>query len=70
LVPVPEVASLAELKERIAAIDLGEDDRILRGQLTQHRVQLRRRGRSAGTEDFDCGLTLTPKVGRDSRDLL
>lgn len=70
LVPVPEVESLAELNEKIAAIDLAEDERVLHGQ----RVTI---GFNFSTEadllapvpfeDFDTGTTLTPKVGRDAR---
>lgn len=70
LVPVPEVETLAELNERLAAIDAAEDARHVHGA-----------GQSIGerfaaeqgllaplpTEEFDYGLTLTPTVRRDSR---
>ncbi|MGH3738179.1 MAG: IS21/IS408/IS1162 family transposase, partial [Micromonosporaceae bacterium] len=69
-VPVPEVASLAELNERLEEADAAEDARHVDG-----------RARSIGadfaveaplltplpTEAFDCALTLTPKVDRYSR---
>lgn len=70
LVPVPEVASLAELNETVAGIDLAEENRVLHGQRVSVGFKFRE---EAGVleqlpfDDFDCGLTLTPKVGRDSR---
>ncbi|MBB5155986.1 IS21 family transposase [Saccharopolyspora phatthalungensis] len=70
LVPVPEVASLTELNEKIAAIDLAEDERILHGQRVSigfnfaHEAELLA---PVPFEEFDTGSTLTPKVGRDSR---
>jgi transposase len=70
LVPVPEVDTLAELNERIAAIDAAEDGRQLLGSPatigfnfaveTEHLNPL-------PADDFDCGITLTPTVRRDSR---
>ncbi|MGA5305911.1 IS21 family transposase [Nucisporomicrobium flavum] len=67
LVPVPEVATLAELNERIAVIDRAEDDRRL-----EHRV--RTIGQDFGVEQpllaslpaepFEPARQLTPKVNR------
>ncbi|MGH3430535.1 MAG: IS21 family transposase, partial [Mycobacteriales bacterium] len=70
LVPVPEVTSLDELNERIAAIDLAEEDRVLHGQRVSVGLKFRDEADLLGPvpfDDFDCGLTLTPKVGRDAR---
>lgn len=70
LVPVPEVASLAELNEKIAQIDLAEDDRLLHGQRVSVGFNFRAEADLLAPvpfEAFDCGVTLTPKVGRDSR---
>ncbi|WTY52362.1 IS21 family transposase [Micromonospora sp. NBC_01412] len=70
LVPVPEVETLDELNERIAAIDKAEDNRHVHGRPTSI-------GFDFATEqdllaplpddEFDCGITLTPTVRRDSR---
>jgi transposase len=70
LVPVPEVASLADLNERIVAIDLAEEDRVLHGQRVSVGFKFREEADLLGPlpfDDFDCGVTLTPKVGRDAR---
>jgi hypothetical protein len=70
LVPVPDVASLAELNERIAEIDAAEDERILHGRLTSVGFNYRSEADELAPlpgEDFECGLTLTPKVDRSSR---
>jgi transposase len=70
LVPVPQVASLAELNERIAEIDLAEENRVLHGQRVSVGFNFREEAELLGPlpdEEFDCGLTLTPKVGRDAR---
>jgi len=70
LVPVPDVADLAELNERIAGIDAAEDDRVLHGRNVSIGFDFRAEADLLGplpAEEFDCGLTLTPKVGRDSR---
>jgi transposase len=70
LVPVPEVASLEELNARLTKIDEAEDERILRGKLTtvgfNCRVEADELAPLPG-EDFECGITLTPKVDRTSR---
>lgn len=70
LVPVPDVASLAELNERIAGIDAAEDERLLHGRLTSvgfnYLIEAGDLAPLPG-EDFECGLTLTPKVDRSSR---
>ncbi|WP_438874440.1 Mu transposase domain-containing protein, partial [Streptomyces griseoloalbus] len=70
LVPVPEVASLEELNEKIAHIDVAEDDRILHGRLTSIGFNFVTETDSLAPlpfEDFECGITLTPKVDRTSR---
>ncbi|MFD4248036.1 IS21 family transposase [Streptomyces sp. NPDC058525] len=70
LVPVPEVASLEELNEKIAGIDMAEDERILRGKLTSIGFNFRLEEDELTPlpgEDFECGITLTPKVDRSSR---
>ena len=70
LVPVPDVASLDVLNERIAEIDAAEDERILHGKLTSvgfnYGIEAAELAPLPG-EDFECGLTLTPKVDRSSR---
>lgn len=70
LVPVPEVASLDELNERIAVIDLAEDDRVLHGQRVSVGFKFREEADLLARlpfDDFDCGVTLTLKVARDAR---
>jgi transposase len=70
LVPVPEVNSLEELNERIAAIDTAEDERILHGRLTSVGFNFVTESETLAPlpfEDFECGITLTPKVDRTSR---
>lgn len=70
LVPVPDVAGLDELNERIATIDLAEEDRVLHGQRVSVGFHFREEAELLGPlpiDDFDCGVTLTPKVGRDAR---
>lgn len=70
LVPVPEVGSLDELNARIAEIDRAEDERVLFGHNTSVGFRFREEAgllRPLPAEEFDCGLTLTPKVWRDSR---
>jgi transposase len=70
LVPVPEVDLLAELNERLAEIDAAEDARHIDSRPTSvgHDFQV-----EAGLlaplpgGEFDCGLTLSPLVGRDAR---
>ncbi|MFF0790389.1 IS21 family transposase [Streptomyces spiralis] len=70
LVPVPEVTTLEVLNAKIAEIDAGEDERILAGRLTTvgfnfftEADQLAR----LPLEEFECGITMTPKVDRSSR---
>ncbi|WP_051160004.1 Mu transposase domain-containing protein [Streptomyces sp. FXJ7.023] len=70
LVPVPDVASLEELNARLATIDEAEDERMLRGKLTSIGFNFRietEELRPLPTEEFECGITLTPKVERTSR---
>jgi transposase len=70
LVPVPDVASLAELNEKIAAIDAAEDTRILSGRLTTIGFNFTSEKDELlplPFEEFECGITLTPKVDRSSR---
>ncbi|MFN2536095.1 MAG: IS21 family transposase [Pseudonocardiaceae bacterium] len=70
LVPVPEVASLAELNATIAEIDAREDARHVHGHPTSIGFNFAIEAEVLGPvpgEEFDTGLTLTPKVGRDSR---
>jgi hypothetical protein len=70
LVPVPDVASLAELNEKIAAIDSAEDTRILSGRLTTIGFNFTSEKDELlplPFEEFECGITLTPKVDRSSR---
>jgi len=70
LVPVPEVDTLAELNDRLAAIDRAEDDRHVHGNNVSIGVSFaaeRQLLNSLPGEDFDCGITLTPTVRRDSR---
>jgi transposase len=70
LVPVQDVASLTELNERLAEIDLAEEDRVLHGRRVSVGFCFREEADLLDplpVDEFDCGLTLTPKVGRDSR---
>jgi transposase len=70
LVPVPEVATLAGLNERLAVIDAAEDARHVHGNTASigERFAAERDLLSPlPGEEFDCGITLTPKVRRDSR---
>ncbi|MFB9739403.1 IS21 family transposase [Streptomyces thermocoprophilus] len=70
LVPVPDVASLEELNARLATIDEAEDERMLRGKLTTIGFNFRIEAEELGplpAEEFECGITLTPKVERTSR---
>lgn len=70
LVPVPEVASLEELNEKIAAIDVAEDERVLQGKLTSVGFNFVSDADALATlpfDDFECGIRLTPKVDRTSR---
>jgi transposase len=70
LVPVPEVESLAELNATIAEIDLAEEDRVLHGRNVSVGYAFHEEIEQLATlpgEDFDCGVTLTPRVSRDAR---
>jgi transposase len=70
LVPVPEVESLAELNAAIARIDLAEEARVLHGRNVSVGYAFREETEQLAPlpgEDFDCGVTLTPRVSRDSR---
>lgn len=70
LVPMPKVASLAELNERLAAYDLADDQRRI-----GHRPQTvgvdyafeKPLLRPLPAERFETGLTLTPRVDRHAR---
>jgi hypothetical protein len=70
LVPVPDVASLDELNETIAAIDRDEDERILHGRLTTIGFNFAVEADNLAPlpdEDFECGLVLNPLVSKNSR---
>lgn len=70
LVPVPEVTDLDELNEKITAIDLAEEDRVLHDRRVSVGFCFREETDLLAPlpfDDFDCGVTLTPKVGRDAR---
>jgi len=70
LVPVPAVDTLDELNERLAAIDEAEDERHIHGRNTSIGFNFAVEQEllaSLPSEDFDCGITLTPTVRRDSR---
>lgn len=70
LVPVPEVGSLAELNERLAAIDAREDERVVEGAKIPVRIAFAAETpllRALPDDDFDCGVTLTPIVRPNAR---
>jgi hypothetical protein len=70
LVPVPEVETLAELNEQLAAIDAAEDARHVHGKTASIGECFAAEQELLAplpSEEFDCGLTLTPTVRRDSR---
>ncbi|WP_194235871.1 IS21 family transposase, partial [Streptomyces sp. CB01881] len=70
LVPPPAVDSLAELNERLAAIDIAEDARHIHGRPTSIGFDFeaeRDRLRPLPADDYDCGIDLTPVVARNSR---
>ncbi|MFJ7278497.1 Mu transposase domain-containing protein [Kitasatospora sp. NPDC098663] len=70
LVPPPQVESLAELNERLAAIDVAEDARHIHGRPTSIGFDFeaeRERLRPLPADDYDCGIDLTPTVARNSR---
>jgi transposase len=70
LVPVPDVDSLAVLNERLAGIDAAEDSRLIAGAVLSVGAAFAVEAPLlAGLPDdeFDCGITLTPTVSRNSR---
>lgn len=70
LVPVPEVDTIEELNERLAAIDRAEDNRHVHGSDTSIGVNFAAEAdllAGLPVDDFDPGITLTPTVRRDSR---
>lgn len=70
LVPVPEVTSLDELNAKVAEIDLAEEERVRYGQQVSVGFKFREERELLAPlpfDEFDCGVTLTPKVGRDAR---
>ncbi|MGH3681713.1 MAG: IS21 family transposase [Natronosporangium sp.] len=70
LVPVPEVDTLAELNESLAAIDKAEDARHVHGRPTSIGAAFAAEAQllvPLPADEFDCGVTLTPTVRRDSR---
>lgn len=70
LVPVPDADTLAELNQRLAVIDEGEDERVVHGARAPIRVTFAAEApllRPLPADDFDTGLTLTPTVSRSSR---
>jgi hypothetical protein len=70
LVPVPDVDSLDELNDLLAAIDKAEDERIADGATVPVRVGFAAEVpllRALPADEFDCGLSLTPTVNSRSR---
>ncbi|MEU6184246.1 IS21 family transposase [Streptomyces coeruleorubidus] len=70
LVPVVEVDSLDDLNERLAEVDEAENDRVLQGKLTSIGFNFTAEQEELAplpVDDFECGLTLHPKVDRSSR---
>ncbi|MFF1916274.1 hypothetical protein ACFVYE_32745 [Streptomyces sp. NPDC058239] len=70
LVPVPDVVSLEALNDRLREIDAEEDERMLSGRLTSvgfNFVSETDLLLPLPFEEFECGITLTPKVDRSSR---
>ncbi|MEV6748933.1 hypothetical protein AB0N21_31845 [Streptomyces sp. NPDC051080] len=70
LVPPPEVETLAELNERLAAIDLAEDARHVHGRPTSIGFDFeaeRELLRPLPADGYDCGIDLTPVVQRNGR---
>jgi len=67
---VPDVATLAGLNERLAVIDAAEDARHVHGSaasIGERFAAERDLLAPLPGEEFDCGITLTPTVRRDSR---
>jgi transposase len=70
LVPVPDVATLEELNEKIEVIDQAEDARVIHGRTTSIGFDFEFERPSLVPlpgEEYECGLTLTPTVSRDAR---
>lgn len=70
LVPVPEVDTLAELNEKIEQIEIAEDVRHIDNRPTSVGFDFDYEAPLPAPlpfEDFDIGLTLTPKVDKTSR---
>ncbi|MFI9076798.1 IS21 family transposase [Streptomyces sioyaensis] len=70
LVPPPQVESLAELNERLAAIDMAEDARHVHGRPTSIGFDFEAERACLGplpADGYDCGLDLTPTVHRNGR---
>jgi transposase len=70
LVPVPEVETVDELNERLAAIDKAEDNRHIHGNTTSIGFNFAAEAELLAplpADDFEYGITLTPTVRRDSR---
>ncbi|MFF2655710.1 IS21 family transposase [Streptomyces sp. NPDC058045] len=70
LVPPPQVETLAELNERLAAIDVAEDARHVHGRPTSIGFdfeQERELLRPLPADGYDCGIDLTPVVARNGR---
>lgn len=69
-VPVPEVSSLAELNERLAAADEAEDARHVDGRAASIGADFAVEAPALGplpTDGFDCTLSLSPRVDRYAR---
>lgn len=70
LVPVPKVATMAELNERLAAYDAADDDRRISNRtrtVGQDFVLEAPLLRPLPKDRFEAGLTLTPRVDRHAR---
>jgi transposase len=70
LVPVPDIDSLDELNDLLAAIDTAEDERMADGATAPVRVAFAAEApllRALPADEFDCGLSLTPTVNSRSR---
>lgn len=70
LVPVPKVASLAELNAQLVAIDEADDQRRISGRLTTIGEDFALEApllRALPAEVFEPGLLLTPRVDRHAR---
>ncbi|MCX4799815.1 hypothetical protein OG497_38905 [Streptomyces sp. NBC_01242] len=70
LVPPPQVKSLSELNERLAAIDAAEDARHVHGRPTSIGFDFEtERGLLAPlpADEFECGIDLMPTVHRNGR---